>query len=123
MCGRYRTPVGEAISPATWVEPVGSSPGHLSFRIFRAPTTSRCPSNEHCGQLKSLLLGLCLCPQFGHVCDVCASEARLGGLSAKLGLTGEHVLELRVCPLVQALVHPTAVADPLSDSCEIADYN
>ncbi|MCS3668052.1 hypothetical protein GGP77_002295 [Salinibacter ruber] len=74
--GRYRMPVGEAMtdrlgpSPATWVEPVGSSPGYLSFRIFRAPTTSRCASNEHCGQSKSLPFGLCLCSQLGYVCDV-----------------------------------------------------
>ncbi len=76
MCGRYRTPVGEAMtdrlgpSPATWVEPIGSSPGYFSLRIFRAPITSRCASNEHCGQLKSLPFGLCLCSQFGHVCEV-----------------------------------------------------
>ena len=47
----------------------------------------------------------------------------MGGLSAKLGLAGEHVLEFRVCPLMQALVHSVTVGDPLSGSCEVSDYD
>jgi hypothetical protein len=47
----------------------------------------------------------------------------LDGHSAKLDLVREHVLELRECPLMQTLVHPAAVVDPLSDSCEVTNYN
>jgi hypothetical protein len=33
------------------------------------------------------------------------------------------MFEFRVRPLVQALVHPVPVVDPLSDSCEVSDYD
>ena len=76
MCGRYRTPVGEAMtdrlgpSPATRREDTDGC--RVSFcpryfcRILAAPTRSRCPSNPH-EQIYSLPCGLCLLPQDGHV--------------------------------------------------------
>ena len=73
MCGRYRTPVGEAMtdrlgpSPATRrEEPVGSFCPRYFCRILAAPTRSRWPSNPH-PQMYSLPRGLCLLPQDGHV--------------------------------------------------------
>ena len=47
----------------------------------------------------------------------------MGGLSAKLGPVREHVLEFRICPLMQALVHSVTVGDPLSGSYEVSDYD